>query len=374
MTSSSALWIAVLIFAGSAALTRAMIGLGVKALPNHRSSHDEPTPSSGGVAIALAFSAGLMVLYGLEPQAGMRFGMDGARFALFMGLSLLVALVSVIDDVWGAPPASKFIAQCLAALAFVIFIGRIEMLDFLGRGEISLGLWGYGLTVLWIVFFMNAFNFMDGINGIAGGGAVVAAAFLGCIAFVQGSEFVVFACLALGAAVLGFLVFNFPAGRIFMGDTGSQFIGFVFAGLAVIGNALPPGGGVQTKLSILLVPVLFFPFIFDVLLTLVYRSLRRQNITQAHRDHLYQIGIRLGASHVAVTSLYVGLFALCGLAALYVQRVDAAGRFWIVSGLFLGFSAGAARVYRAGLKGGVVAPLYSKATAGVNRRDRRKTR
>ncbi len=357
MTFSNSILIAVLVFAVSALLTRLMIGVGVKAVPNHRSSHTETIPNSGGVAIVAGFVLGLVGLIALQPEAILQFGLDGVRLTVFLGLSVLVAAMAFIDDVWDVLPLSKLIAQCIAALVFVFFIGRIEALDFLGLGSWSLGLWGYGLSVVWIVFFMNAFNFMDGINGIAGGGAVVAAFFLGSMAFIQGSYFVAFSCLFLGAAVLGFLVFNFPSGRIFMGDTGSQFIGFVFAGLAVIGTAAPPGGEAGAKLSILLAPVLFFPFIYDVLLTLAYRSLRRQNIMQAHREHLYQIGVKLGASHVMVTSIYIGLFALCGFAALMVQKTDALGRFWILSGLFLSFSAGAVLVYRAGLEGGVVAPL-----------------
>jgi len=370
MTLSGALWAALSMFTMSAVLTRLIMRLGVYALPNHRSSHDEPIPNSGGVAIATVFALGLVTLYVLQPEAASRFGLDSVHFALFVGISLSVAIMSLIDDVWDVLPLSKLIAQCSAALVFVVFIGRIEVLDFLGLGDVSLGLWGYGLTVLWIVFFMNAFNFMDGINGIAGGGAVMVALFLGGLALMQGSYFVVLTCLCLGAAVSGFLVFNFPAGRIFMGDTGSQFIGFIFAGLAVIGNALPPGDGVAAKLSILVVPVLFFPFIYDVLLTLVYRSLRRQNIMQAHRDHLYQIGIQLGASHVVVTCLYLVLIGLCGCAALLVQQVDALGRFWVISGLFISFSVLAGLVYRAGLKGGVVAPL--KARSEVSMPDQRK--
>jgi UDP-N-acetylmuramyl pentapeptide phosphotransferase/UDP-N-acetylglucosamine-1-phosphate transferase len=357
MTFMTYILIAVMIFALAALITRVMMRVGVRAVPNHRSSHQQSIPNSGGMAIAAGFVFGMTGFYLLEPDAASRFGLDGVHFALFMGLSVLVAGMAFIDDAWDVLPLSKLIAQCIAALVFVIFIGRIEALDFLGLGVRSLGFWGYGLSVLWIVFFMNAFNFMDGINGIAGGGAVVVALFLGSMALIQGSDFVALSCLCLGAAVSGFLIYNFPSGRIFMGDTGSQYIGFVFAGLAIIGTAMPPGGATSAKLSILLVPVLFFPFIYDVVLTLVYRSVRRQNIMQAHRDHLYQIAIKLGASHVAVTGLYMGLFVLCGLVALVVQRADAVGRFWILGGLVLAFSAGASLVYRVGMKGGVVVPL-----------------
>jgi UDP-N-acetylmuramyl pentapeptide phosphotransferase/UDP-N-acetylglucosamine-1-phosphate transferase len=201
---------------------------------------------------------------------------------------------------------------------------------------------------------MNAFNFMDGINGIAAGCAVVACLFLGFIAASENANFVVISCLCLGAASLGFAIYNFPEGRIFMGDAGSQFIGFVLASLAVFGKSVD-----EARLSIYLVPVIFSPFIFDVVITLIYRALRGQNILKAHRDHLYQIAIKLGASHVQVSGAYFVLTGICGAVAIAVQAADPMGRLQLIAALFPVFGVLAALVYRAGLKAGVVEPLFT---------------
>ena len=199
---------------------------------------------------------------------------------------------------------------------------------------------------------MNAYNFMDGINGIAGMAALIAAIFLGFISFSAGALFVVLCCYCMAFAVSGFLIYNFPGGRIFMGDTGSQFIGFVFASLAVFGTSLD-----QAQLSIYVVPVLFFPFLFDVVMTLIYRALRRQNLTQAHREHLYQIGNKLGYSHVQVTLAYSFLFVLCGIAAINLQWASPAERLALIGGLIALFCVMAVVVYDKGLKQGVVERL-----------------
>ncbi len=364
---------AVLTFFGvclaSALLTWLMMQVGITDMPNARSSHARPTPKSGGVAIALACLGGLAAILFFFLAGVPDLGISLRTYVLFIFLSVLVTAVALIDDIWDVVPFSKLLAQIVAALVFVFLIGRIEVIEIPGIGLLPLGAWGYALSALWIVFFMNAFNFMDGINGIAGGCALVAALILGWIAFHQGADFVAFTCLALAASVAGFLPFNFPGGRIFMGDTGSQFIGFVFAALAVIGNAGAAGSPAAGRLSIILVPVLFSAFIYDVVLTLVYRALRRQNLMQAHREHLYQIGIRLGASHAQVTMVYVGLFALSGVAAWFVQTGTAADRFLICLLLFVGYSILAVLVYRAGLEAGVVVPLGADRARGAKGRE-----
>ncbi len=335
-----------------------MILLDIRDVPNRRSSHERPTPKSGGVAIAVAFVAGLIAIYWLQslPRSGM--GMYPARFALFAALASIIAAVAFLDDLFDLPLFSKLIAQFGAAVFFAISISHIETIIFPGMGEVSLGLWGYGLTVLWIVFFMNAFNFMDGINGISAGSTVVATIFLGSIAASEGAYFIVVSCLCLGAAALGFMIFNFPHGQIFMGDAGSQFIGFVMASLAVFGESVEPA-----RLSIYLVPVIFFPFIFDVVVTLIYRALRGQNILRAHREHLYQIAIKLGASHEQVSLAYFSLVALSGGVAVAVQSADPAQRLLLIAALFPVYSILAGIVYRLGLKARVVQHLVKRSNA-----------
>ncbi|MCL4531977.1 MAG: glycosyl transferase family 4, partial [Actinobacteria bacterium] len=146
----------------------------------------------------------------------------------------------------------------------------------------------------------NAYNFMDGIDGIAGSQAVVAAGTAASMAFWQGEfGFALFAAVLAGG-VAGFLLHNWPPARIFMGDVGSAFLGYTFAGLAVLsGNG--SGGGLPFAVWL----ILLGPFLFDSALTLVLRIARGERWYEPHRQHLYQRLVRQGWSHLAVTSVYV---------------------------------------------------------------------
>jgi UDP-N-acetylmuramyl pentapeptide phosphotransferase/UDP-N-acetylglucosamine-1-phosphate transferase len=161
---------------------------------------------------------------------------------------------------------------------------------------------------------MNLVNFMDGINGLVSGTAIIAAAALAILALLSDAPFVYLAALVLVGATGGFFVHNFPWGRIFLGDTGSQFLGFVLSTLAVIG-ASEEGG----KVSAWLVPILILPLLFDAVLTLVLRALRGEDVTKPHRDHVYQILVRAGLSHAQVSALYFSLALLCATAGVAVQ-------------------------------------------------------
>ena len=348
VTWTWALFGALMIFL-SLAVTRLMMRVNITDIPNVRSSHKNPTPKSGGVAIASAFLIGLLGLFLLQESAAAVFAMSTGRFLLYVALTAMIVAVALVDDIWDVLPFSKLLAQLAAAIFFTIFIARIDFVFIPGVGEFDLGVAGYVLTVMWIVFFMNAFNFMDGINGIAAVAALLAGVFLMFISFVVGAYFVTLCSFCIVMSVPGFLIHNFPRGRIFMGDTGSQFIGFVFASLAVFGTSLDEG-----QLSIYVVPVLFLPFIFDVVITLVYRSLRRQNIMKAHREHLYQVGTKLGFTHSHVTLVYGFLFLICGVGAINIQFASPSGRLIIIAGLLAIFVGLAVAVYGAGLRKGVV--------------------
>jgi UDP-GlcNAc:undecaprenyl-phosphate GlcNAc-1-phosphate transferase len=177
-------------------------------------------------------------------------------------------------------------------------------------GDVQLGWMGYVLTFLWILGLTNAYNFMDGLDGLAAGVAVIAAGFLCAIALAQLSVFVYMSAYVLLAGAAGFLVFNFPPAKIFMGDVGSAFLGFTFATLAVIGASLDLG-----HLSFYIVPLLLFHFIFDTAFTFVRRLLRGEKVHLAHRTHLYQLLNGLGYSHRAVSLFHYGLTLVQGAAA-----------------------------------------------------------
>jgi len=332
------------VFLASAAMTWAMIRFNISDVPNARSSHDRPTPKSGGVAIAAAFFSGLAALYFLSGTARL----PGLQFVMFLATAGIMFATALIDDLSGLRAPVKFLMQTVCALIFSLFVAHIDGLALPIAGQVAFGAFGHVLTVLWFIFFMNAFNFMDGINGLAGGGALIASLFLAAIAFFSGAHFVYLAALALIGAVLGFFVFNFPHGRIFMGDTGSQIIGFALAGLAVIGARADLG-----QLSITVVPALFGCFLFDVAATLGYRLARGQRLSHAHREHLYQISNRLGFSHKRVSLIYFGLFVLNGVFGVLLQGAEPAARLPLLLGGILLHAPLAVMVYGAGLRTGI---------------------
>lgn len=332
------------LFGVSALLTRLMIRLNISDVPNMRSSHERPTPKSGGVAIAGSFFAGMALLYGLSGSARL----PAMQFLAFLVTSGIMFGASLADDLAGLPPWVKLAVQFICAAMFSLFVAHIDMLALPFLGNVWFGVAGYALSTLWIMFFMNAFNFMDGINGLAGGGVLIASIFLGVIGFFSGAHFVYLSALCLFASVLGFFVYNFPRGRIFMGDTGSQTVGFVLSGLALIGARTDLG-----QVSVTVVPVLFGCFIFDVTATLIFRLARGQALSQGHREHLYQISNRLGFSHQRVSAIYFALFTMSGIFAIFIQLAEASARPVLLIGVLFMFMPLAIMVYGAGLRQGV---------------------
>ncbi len=306
----------------SAGLTLVMMRAGIADVPNERSSHVLPTPKGGGIAVAASFFLGVVALYLVSDVARL----PEARFIGFIAVTFAIVVFALIDDLKALRARTKLVAQLVAAVLFALLVARISLP---ATGVVTLGIFSYVITMIWIIFFINAYNFMDGINGIAGGAALIAAAGLAVTAMAADAAFVYLACISLFGAVLGFFFFNFPRARIFLGDSGSQFLGFVFAGLAVIGSAAEPA-----KVSIFVVPMIFYPFLYDVTATLLFRAAGGKNIFKAHREHHYQLLVRLGAAHVAVSSLYFALIAAHGLAAFMLQAADPATRiYWLAAPL-----------------------------------------
>lgn len=285
--------------------------------PNERSSHKVPTPRSGGIAIVATFFLGLAALKLLSGNPA--FEQD--FFWMFAGAALLIAGVSIFDDLAGMGFKAKLSLQALCAVAVMAFGVVVDVLHLPGLGRVELGVWGYPLTFLWIVGLTNAFNFMDGIDGIAGGSAVAAAGFFAVVTFSQGSTFIYLMCLVIAGASLGFLFWNWQPAKIFMGDSGSQFLGFVLAVMAVIAGRFD-----ASHTTYLVMPLLFLHYIWDTAYTFVRRWRSGQAVTQAHRTHLYQLLNQLGMTHAQVTNLYLALGALQGVGALMLVTLPGAWR------------------------------------------------
>ena len=280
--------------------------------PRARGSHARPTPTSGGLAILAGASVGAAMMAALLPRS-----LHGqarevtATLAVAGGLGLLGAF----DDMVDLGARAKLLIQMAVALVFALGVARIEAVPLFGSVALPLGPWiGAIGTALWIVVATNAVNFMDGANGVAGGALAAALGALGLGALGAGEPLVAAAALAGAAANAGYLPWNL-GGRLFQGDAGALFSGFLVAGLAVVAER---GGA---GLYLFFAPIALLPFLTDVLLTLLLRARRGRSLLDAHRDHLYQLWLqKTGRPHGALAWRVGLIMAAFGVYALGVQQ------------------------------------------------------
>jgi UDP-GlcNAc:undecaprenyl-phosphate GlcNAc-1-phosphate transferase len=295
----------------SAAVVRLMIAYPILDHPNARSSHMRPTPRGGGVGVVVAFVVGMVVLY-----VGAGFArLPALQFGGVIGAAVAIALVSLWDDAADLRFSVKLGAQAVAALVAIGSGLVLERLALPWVGQVPLGWLAVPLTLFWIVGCTNALNFMDGLDGLVGGSVFLAAVILCVVAGGQGGWFVYAAALFLAAGLAGFLPFNLHPARIFMGDVGSQFLGFMMAVLAVAA-----AGFDAASVSFLIVPLLLFGLLFDAAFTLVRRAVMGRRVADAHRTHLYQMAQRSGLGVRAVAGVHWGFVLVHGaLVALFLD-------------------------------------------------------
>lgn len=287
----------------SAFSTRAMIWINIADIPVERSSHIHSTPRAGGVAIVIGFSCFIIAvdqffLHILTPQ-----------ILIIVISSVGVSVLGLTDDIKPLPYKIRLALQFLLASAAV----QLQNLLIPDLPSLSLGKIAPFLAILWVVGFTNAVNFMDGLNGLVGGCTLISIAFL--LYIIPMTEPLFYLFLGLFISTTGFLRYNFHCGRIFLGDVGSQFLGFLIAATA-LGTINYP----KENADFFIIPLLFLPLLYDAAFTIVRRTLKRDNIFSAHREHLYQLLNRSGWSHDKVSLLYFGYTVLSGLGALYLSN------------------------------------------------------
>ena len=265
--------------------------------PNERSSHTVPTPRGGGLAIVLLI-VGVGILFAI--QAGVN------RRMIYLACGAVIALLGWSDDMHSISPRLRFLGQGIVAGLSIWGLGYFKVVTIPMFGELQLGLVGIFITFLWIIGLTNAYNFMDGINGMAGGVALSAGIGWMWLASNIDNPFVFWIALAITAGSLGFLGHNWSPARIFMGDVGSTFLGYSFAVLPMISS--DQGGD-----ALLLGTLLMWTIIMDAGVTFIQRLVRRENVFAPHRSHLYQRLVLAGYKHETVSSLYILLTLLAGL-------------------------------------------------------------
>lgn len=289
-------------------------------IPNERSSHDIPIPRGGGIAIVITFLVGVIAIAIFADDAHI----DKRFFWGFLVSTLVMAAISYYDDMKSYPFQIKLVTHMLAVLLVLAAGIVVDKLSIPPYGMVELGWIGYLITFVWLLGLSNAYNFMDGIDGLAASTAVIVCAFFAWITFHQGSHFIYIVCYSILAGAAGFLYWNRPPAKIFMGDVGSVFLGFVFACMAIIAARYD-----MSHTSFLVMPLLLFHFIFDTVFTMSRRAVARENITQPHRSHLYQLLVRMGMSHKSVSVLYGVLAVVQGFAAIYMLELSNSSRLLI---------------------------------------------
>jgi len=269
-------------------------------VPNERSSHSVPTPRGGGLGIVAAYLAAMALL-------ALVGAIDSGLGAALVGGGTIVAAVGWVDDHRCLAARWRVMAHTAAALWALWWLGGLPELD-LGTVRLPLGGWGTLLAVVAAVWLTNLYNFMDGIDGLAAVQALCAGS-VAALLLASRDPGLALACLTLAAASLGFLWWNRPPARIFMGDVGSGMLGFCFAVLAITGER-------HGSLPALIWTVLLAVFVWDATFTLVRRIMQRARWYQAHRSHGYQRMVQKGWTHtrVTLTVLLLNLLVLAPLA------------------------------------------------------------
>ncbi|MFZ4629602.1 MAG: glycosyltransferase family 4 protein [Blastocatellia bacterium] len=302
-------------------------------LPNERSSHDKPVVRVGGVGIVLPlfFLAPIVMTLAWSSPVERAAEARGAIWVL-LGLAAM-STVGLIDDLSRLRPLPKLAGQLLATLPALVStggLGHVELpllgvFDWSGS-DVGSGT-GLVLAALWVIGFTNCFNFLDGIDGMAGGCGALFSLSLGLLAWQADLLGTAAACLLLTSTCAGFLLHNFPPARIFMGDVGSLSVGYL---LAVFSLQVVQRGASRAPFPVIL--LLLGPFLYDAGYTLCRRWRRGEPLAEAHRSHLYQRLVASGQSHRRVALIYYVLSLLGGLGALWYGRAGERGQLLLLGG------------------------------------------
>jgi len=265
--------------------------------PNERSSHKVPTPRGGGLAIVI-------LVTGVSLWSALETGLD--RGLIYTVGGVIVAWLGWRDDLHSLSPWIRFAGQGIVAAIFIFGLGYFKVVTIPMFGELHLGVVGIVITFLWIIGLTNAYNFMDGIDGMAGGVALSAGLGWMWLASNMHNAFAFRVALAITASSLGFLGHNWSPAKIFMGDVGSTFLGYSFAVLPLIAST--HGGD-----ALMLGTLLMWTIIMDAGVTFIGRLIKRENVFAAHRSHLYQRLVTAGYKHKTISLLYILLTFLAGI-------------------------------------------------------------
>ncbi|SEQ93048.1 Fuc2NAc and GlcNAc transferase [Pseudomonas sp. NFACC02] len=313
-------WFAVVVIAVSYVLTyclrRYALHKSLLDIPNDRSSHTVPTPRGGGVAIVVSYLAALAYGYGAAL-------VDQSSFMALAGAGVFIAALGFLDDHGHIAARWRLLGHFTAAAWALFWLGGLPAIQVFGT-ELDLGIAGDVLAAVYLVWLLNLYNFMDGIDGIASVEAITACLGAAILYALSGFPALIGLPVLFACAVAGFLFWNFPPAKIFMGDAGSGFLGIILGILSL------QAAWISSQLMWAWL-ILLGVFIVDATVTLIRRLVRGDKIYEAHRSHAYQFASRRFGRHLPVTSA-VGVINLCWLLplALCVTRFGLDGALGLI--------------------------------------------
>lgn len=294
--------------------------------PNERSMHSKPVPRSGGVSILAGIYlsiTGWAIWVGEVPSV----------VFWIVGAGLFVAIVSFLDDRFSLSIGYRIVVHFISASLLVYGGLGLEAIPFPGGALIPGKVLGILITLLVVIWMLNLYNFMDGMDGFAGGMALFGFGTYAILGWLAGNEVFMLLSLIIAAAASGFLVLNFPPARIFMGDTGSSLLGFFAVSFILWADH-------EGIFPIWIGILVFSPFVIDATATLFRRALKGENIWKAHKSHYYQRLVQAGWGHRRTVFLQYGIMFACGLmsilivdASIFIQMVSLA--IWTL--FYIGF-------------------------------------
>ncbi|MED3823738.1 MraY family glycosyltransferase [Priestia flexa] len=280
--------------------------IGATDKPNQRKVHQKIMPRLGGLAIFISFLIGYFLLQPPSPYA----------LAIIIG-SFIIIITGVLDDMMELSAKIKLSGQLLAALIVVVYGGvQVQYINLPFNGSLELGVLSIPLTIIWIVGITNAINLIDGLDGLAAGVSSIVLITISGMAIMMNDVFVTSMGFILLGSTLGFLLYNFHPAKIFMGDTGALFLGYMISVLSLLGFK-------NVTLISLIVPVIILGVpISDTFFAIIRRIVKNQPLSAPDKSHLHHCLLRLGYSHRQTVLIIYGMSAIFGLAAVIFSQVQ----------------------------------------------------
>jgi UDP-GlcNAc:undecaprenyl-phosphate/decaprenyl-phosphate GlcNAc-1-phosphate transferase len=293
--------------------------IGATDSPNHRKVHQNVMPRLGGLAIFISFMIGILLVNPDSPY----------HLAIVLG-SIVILFTGMIDDIKEISPKVKLSGQIIAALIVVVMGDiKVEFINLPFGGEIDFGIFSIPITMIWIIGITNAINLIDGLDGLAAGVSTIALLTIAGMAAVMGNGYVMMIALILAVSTFGFLRYNFHPAKIFMGDTGALFLGYMIGVLSLLGFK-------NVTFISLIIPVIILGVpISDTFFAIIRRLVNKQPLSAPDKSHMHHCLMRTGFSHRQAVLLIYAMAAVFGLTAFIFSQATVWGSLIVILALLI---------------------------------------